>query len=370
MPCYWVGDQRFQNRWSAMLHANATQQKITFDLFQQEFDRADWTHEPDQTWDQLLDRRALQIAAKNKPIILAFSGGTDSYTMYQVFRRMDIPIAGAYVMIKHRWQESFDTVIKFITAESQQHGFRLWIGHETPDVMSKIYDSPDWLWNNQRNLSVYFGFGCDVVLHAEDSVAAGLDFDGDYVMVTGNDKPRLLYANYRYYSYQQDWTYHASSDPRIEYFYIHGDLPDLHIKQSYMLARWITQRSKELGISKSKLASIHENMANRYLDYSINGCGRFGDLCSSAEQKRVTTEAYLVLPENAEWYQARCNGHHSVVLENGIKTGSTWAKNYIQGLMQLRSDSIISDSFQDLENLHSVRKIHSRPYALQISQQG
>ena len=78
---YQVGDQIFLNKFRAANHAQHTNQTVKFILFDSALDSVDWTVEPAQDWDTLLDIRAHQVAAKakaqDKPIVLHFSGGTD-----------------------------------------------------------------------------------------------------------------------------------------------------------------------------------------------------------------------------------------------------------------------------------------------------
>ena len=81
---------KFTNRFMAAHHAGTHNLNMRFNMYDSVFDHSDWSREPDLTWDQLLDIRAQQIAAKNKPIVLYFSGGTDSYTIYKVFERNNI----------------------------------------------------------------------------------------------------------------------------------------------------------------------------------------------------------------------------------------------------------------------------------------
>jgi hypothetical protein len=67
--CYQVGNKKFDNKFLAAREAAATNSNIHFNLFDSAFDRCNWLVNPAETWDQLLDIRANQIAAKNKPIV-------------------------------------------------------------------------------------------------------------------------------------------------------------------------------------------------------------------------------------------------------------------------------------------------------------
>ena len=92
LPHWIVNGERTSSQFDAWRAASKLGTMPHFYFYETEFDALDWTKEPTETWDQLLDRRAQQIAAKGKPIVLNFSGGTDSYTIYKVFERNNIHI--------------------------------------------------------------------------------------------------------------------------------------------------------------------------------------------------------------------------------------------------------------------------------------
>jgi hypothetical protein len=94
---YQSGDRKFWNKFQAGHHAAVTNTNMRFNLYDAVFDKVDWSQEPSASWDTLLDMRAQQIAAKKKPIVLNFSGGTDSYTIYRVFERNNIHIDVVYM---------------------------------------------------------------------------------------------------------------------------------------------------------------------------------------------------------------------------------------------------------------------------------
>ena len=84
---YVVGTEIFTNKYLAFANSKKTGNPIRFALYEEAFDKASWDVEPNLSWDSMLDIRAQQLADKKKPIVLGFSGGTDSYTVYDVFKR-------------------------------------------------------------------------------------------------------------------------------------------------------------------------------------------------------------------------------------------------------------------------------------------
>lgn len=361
-PYYRVGTGVYFNKFHAYYQAQITNQPLEFDLFDQAFDNTDWS-EPAETWDQLLDLRAQQIASKNKPIILSFSGGTDSYTMYQVFRRNKIPLRALHIKLKldKASEPDLSGVLEFFRQGLDDPQCEILISYDDDKLLKSWYDSPEWLINRggRYHFSI-FGEGQPF----EDNHWIDNSLGDDYIQVAGMEKPRIEFTDTGIFSYQEDMPYISRlGDPRYVYFYITPDMPQLHVKQSYMLARYILDLAKKYNQIPKNLEKIETLQRINYLNYAIKGCGRFGDLANSHHQKILNRGCTLIIP-NGDISQARYTGRGQFMLEEGIRNGSEFALNYLRGFLHIKSDPVLASIFRDSNNLYSLQDIRSKSYQL------
>lgn len=367
MNFYQVGSKKFINKFLAFAESKRSGEPLTFNLFEETFDRADWSREPEAPWEELLNIRARQIAALNRPIVLGFSGGTDSLTMYNVFVRNNIKISALFIKIKkHSKKEAilYKDVIPFVERERQIHKFDVMYVDESVELLNTIYSTPEWLLSDQpARVQFSVATGCQGI---EDLPGYPSLLDSNFIYILGFEKPRIKVVNGQFYSYQQDNTFIGGGDPRNDYFYISPDLPELHIKQSYMLARFIINEASRTGRPLEYYNSIHNAVEFDYQRYSLIGCGRHGDLANSDKQKILNRSSKLLVPDNDINRYIYC-GRSDQALKVGVLDNKSYAENYFKGIMSLKTDSVFKELFASEENYYSVRDIDTKYYKLQIT---
>lgn len=358
---YIVGSETIANKYLAYAASKRTGNTIRFDLFEKAFDKADWSIESSMSWDSLLDIRAQQIASKNKPIILGYSGGSDSYTMYEVLKRNNIKIAAIHIRSKpddELERLMFIDPLAYMHREAAIYNFKIFQSTPTNKDYELVYSNPDWIW--ESNPRVQFSNGFSEQLMMENNDAYDWAMDQDYIYVTGHDKPRLLIKDDTFYSYQDDQTWHNLTDPRVHSFFITDELPELHIKQSYMLSKYI----KRLAIEQNKPLDFYQEIwnANKFdaYTYSIDGCGRYGDLAHSHIQKKLNRNAKLIIGSGVQY-----GGRDLKSFNTGLLNNEKFIKNYLGGLFALRFDPLTKDIFNDYNNnMYYIKLINSKLYKL------
>jgi len=362
---YRVGENIFRNKYLAHLESSRVKQPVIFDLWEKVFDLVDWSREPDTPWAMLMDLRAQQLAARRKPIVLGFSGGTDSFTVYEVFKRNRIPLAAVNIRIKNDPAEKilYQQALDFIHAESRQHGFRVIVSEETSESVSSFYDSEEWIWKENARLA--FTVGIAERLQIENNPDWHRAMDPDYIYVIGHEKPRLEYIDGSFYSYQVDVAWQNLHD-RIEPFFITPALPELHVKQSYMLARWALKKHRQMGRSMPCVLDDHYT-CEEHLDYSIEGCGRIGDLANSHLQKYLNHKGLLLL-QKSDVSRMIYRGRSNQILQEGLNSSHPYALNYIKGLLLVKKDTGLQKLWTDNHaqtNLVQEVIIKSKSYRLE-----
>ena len=362
---YEVGPEatRFTNKFLAAHYAGSKNLDMRFNLYDAAFDSADWSRDPSFTWNQLLDIRARQIEAKNQPIVLYFSGGTDSYTVYKVFERNRIPLAAIYIRVRPDNAEgSWDKVYELFDSGLYDSNTKLIIDDNHTKSLVTAYDSPDWMWEGR--LRQLFGMiGADGYTH--DCVRSALGRD-DFISVIGYEKPRLRITEDAVYSYQDDDNYaKVLSIPGMDCFYISPELPELHIKQSYMLLNYIKSKGKPGATSKDFLMynQIHSGLFD-WLGYSLDGCGRFGDLNLSHLQHQENAQTAMALPASGRFDGSEVSGRPAKWFQDFYKTNKDAFNNFTNGYMSLITDTAGKFLLQDTKNIFSLKHFYSKMYQM------
>lgn len=352
---------KFTNRFMAAHHAGTHNLNMRFNMYDSVFDHSDWSREPDLTWDQLLDIRAQQIAAKNKPIVLYFSGGTDSYTIYKVFERNNIHIDIIYTRPRYDVHpEAWIQVMQLFDQGLYDRTTKIVLRDDLVDSHNKAYTNPNWIWESgiKNQFSVLSG---DTESNAHVADILGTD---DFVGIIGLEKPRLSFTSTGVYSYQDDENYaRPMGNKQIDCFYISPDLPDLHIKQSYMLLRYIKQVAKP-NATTADLASFNHMHNPKYFDwlnYSLLGCGRYGDLNCSTQQHQQMWSGGLTIPSGkftGDEYQGRGSAWFK------SSAGTQMFKNYTDGIMSVVNDKAAEFLNINQNNFFVMRSFPSKMYKL------
>jgi hypothetical protein len=360
---YQVGDQRFTNKYLATSHALTTGQQVHLNMYESAFDQVDWSREPELSWDQLLDMRARQIAAKNKPIVLNFTGGTDSYTIYRVFERNKIHID--IIFIRARATEIDRALLapvkEFLEKNLYDPSTRVIIREDTADTFSEAYTDPDWVWHQDGvRLEFGLGFAGDPVTDAWLARQLGTD---DFISVNGFDKPKLAFNWHGVYSYQTDYPLmRAVGSKTLDCFYLSPDLPELHVKQSYMLLRYI--KSLKPGALPHKLteySDIHHPTKFSWTDYSIKGCGRYGELSNGTMYHIAFDDIKLQLPDT-KFYGQELTGPGQNWFSSLV--GTKTFDNYVKGVQGLMSDPVGQYLFTNPDNIFKAKWYASKAYRL------
>lgn len=364
---YAVGNRTFANKYLAMQYAYSNNLEVKFVLFDSVFDRYDWTVEPTLSWNNLLDIRAQQISAKNKKIILGFSGGTDSLTVYQVFLRNNIIPDYLHIRTKPRDIENpvfYRDVLKFIESERKKYNFKVIITEETIESLNEWYSDSDWIWRPGTHIKFINGLSEAQTIEINSSYDS--DIDQDYCYVVGLEKPYVKFENGNFITYQLDFDWIQIYDPRICPFFVSPDLPELHAKQCYMLAKYILSLSKKQNKTLSYYGDCSNHKLFNYNEYSTVGCGRFGDIANSYLQKDLNKTTGLFFA-NDNLDLPKYTGRSLTIFKEGIKENRSYVKNYLDGVRQILSESSFKHLYKNSSNIYGHPSYRSKEYRLNLN---
>jgi hypothetical protein len=315
------GSVRFNNRWQAIEYANRVRTRdIKFDLYNSVFAAQDWTNEPGASWQELCDARCRQLEQKNRPIVLMWSGGTDSYTIYNALKRNNVKIS-AFVIKTRDDEDLVNDSIGWLQKNHNDSGTEYIIQKNT-DVLANIYTSEEFLVNS----SCYSTFSISSPDPYTDQILR-TKFN-DPIILVGLEKPRLVLENNRWYSVGIDLLFESAMPPSsVEMFYITPELPELHIKQSWLLKNWIESLSFPLTENFVN-HDVHDARKFDYLSFAM-ACGRDGDLSRSHIQKITSRNTKIHIDLN-DMSKSFMTGRGEKLFNQGVIDRTPIVMNYIR----------------------------------------
>ena len=229
------------------------------------------------------------------------------------------------------------------------------------DILSNTYYSENWIWDTSRRYTFAIQGG-NQIEHDELCKTLGKDA----ISIIGLEKPRLHFDNQRVYSFQDDINFAklmGSSD--LDCFYLTPELPELHVKQSYMLKNYLKTK---FGLAKNnstvdlKQVNFQFNPARTDWNEYSAASGRFGDIASSQLQHARAQGSQLIIPESENYLDAVWHGLGDELFKS-IKGTDTF-KNYVTGMINVRKGNAGKYFHLTGNDLHSIPMIRSKYYEL------
>ena len=243
LPHWIVGEQRYYNQFETFGAMSRTSQPARFCLYDHVFDSVDWTQEPTESWNELLRLRCLQLRHKYKHLVLLYSGGRDSHCVLKSFAKYSIPIDElllvnyvhnpvrtkeyrTWIMPLAQQYKVFNPQVKITTISVDIDDYKkfyveTWSERPTATLINGLFQPSDYTWLIDQKYKVsHSGTG----------------------IVNGLEKPELAIKDNKIYSITTDraFMHYFYNQTLMEFFYITPDLPDLHVKQSWLVANHVS----------------------------------------------------------------------------------------------------------------------------------
>lgn len=279
---YKVGQEVFDRKLSALLRATETGITPTWHFHNEIYGKQDWTGPPQETLDSLYQRRAKQLRDKYDYVVLSFSGGSDSWTALQAFKK-----SGSHLdEILIRWPiKASDSRYKVDANNSHASNILSeWdltiiptlnqIQIDMPNTKISVVDWSDELlkceiddddWINalpQDYLNVGAMIKFNIISDAEQSQ---IDLGRKTCFIVGVDKPQIMINNNKVYCFFLDKLANNSivkkqvqQGRNYEHFYWSPDLPEITVTQA-----------KHIFINLITLPNMIKLLANKE-PYNIN----------------------------------------------------------------------------------------------------
>lgn len=331
---YVVNGKKFNNEFLAQYEAYTSKTDVQFYCNDDEYDKLNWLYEPSESMEQLMDRHAISLRLKYDKLILNWSGGTDSHTIYNVFKRNNIhideicvkysdgergffPKKNADWLVENHW----DKTTKITCVYEQESSRReVTIGDD------------EWVYDNAGNFKRFGASGVD----AGDIHVIGDRYSSTkWCIITGFEKPFLYKMNDDYYSTIPDNSIRATiGHDNLECFFLE---PSIHLKQCHMLKSYLKQNPhldpRDPFGYRNSFGKDHYYVVSRAI-------GRHDELFYgvSALQKEDNKDRIhsTIITDSIKLVDFTTS---DVFLNEKLKDGDKRALDYVKGFLNMRSDS-------------------------------
>jgi len=368
---YQVNNKILYNPYLAYYESYKSNKPITFYCFDAEYSKLNWTQDPVETIDELMTRHAVFLRNKHKKIILPWSGGTDSHTIYNIFVQNNIHI---------------DEIMVFVDDITTINAHAKWMVENHPDPTTEItvvklptvdkdniiYEEhpeygDDWMFQNKgRFLKVgraadaeYFNIYCQRKYN-----------DTDYVVVLGLEKSSVYYEAPYWYSKQNDILSSLSfGHENIDCFFLE---PMINLKQSH-IAKNTLKMIQQTRPDKPNLVADPRVRETNKLEYQLiyNIHGRHPELIPgmSAFQKIYisSSEGYYSLEVTPD-LQLR-NGEKFLrdIISAENKVGMTYLRSIYNFLSDKKFYNFLNqNAFVTPGGIGKLKPIWSKSYNLGV----
>ena len=329
-PIYLAVDgKHYYNELLARFESFQSRKPIEFVCYDQENALLDWTQEPAKSMDDLMLEVALELRNRVDYLILSWSGGTDSQTIYNIFVHNNIHIdeiviwhdddhEGAVFPKKYA-----DWMIKNhpdpTTVISPRYRF-------DPAAKRKLVNGEDWLFQNTATIArVALGMG-DVVMQEYCQKQAN---GRSWCLINGHEQPEVFCENGSWYARHNSRNYRSvmGFDNSISFF----TQPKLALKQAHLAKKTL----KKLGLNKLFDGGWSFGFGNAWSYQAWSrGVGRHPELFAghSWQQKKAeigidylpitpgTVDGPLTAPEDRHLSHLIQQDHQfATVFQNGIR---------------------------------------------------
>jgi len=261
---YYVCDGiEFPSKINACIYSQKVNKPIDWVFKNYIHDTFPWQIEPEETLDQLYDRRCRELREKYDYIILSYSGGSDSNNILESFMRQKLHIDEIVTnhitkatekltvlnpKIKDPWNFNAEHQLQAVPRLKEIHNMLPRTKITVLDVSDSILTSLDnkeenWVLNRREGISVGMVFRYNHFYFSE--VRKQFDKNLKICVIIGIDKPRTHIQDNIFYVRFGDTAVNLSSivdhneypNAKMEYFYWND--PIIVAKQAHVIKHWL-----------------------------------------------------------------------------------------------------------------------------------
>lgn len=244
-------DQKFYSRLDYIKssdYCKALKAGTIVSRYSKTYDKVDWTKEPLESLATLSAQRAFQLRSKYNYIILYFSGGSDSTSVLNTFLRNNIPIDEIVINsfsdlsdIRHSGQVAID-YLKFVKYKGKVSIIN--IDHK---IISKITQGDLWTTYDYFSGPIHTLNRLKIDFFEKNNLIPTSIRPSNIAHLYAEACPLIKVLNNKYYvQFPVALVGGGVFNSTNVQFYISEDFPQLHIKQSHIVAKYYKENYPEV----------------------------------------------------------------------------------------------------------------------------
>lgn len=334
---YRVGSKFIYNIYPALMEAMLTGHTVEFYCRDSLYDQFDWTQEPEPTLDELMTAHAHRLRSEYERVILLWSGGTDSHTIYNIFKQAQIRIDEILIKASAHLEQYPDHHVTWMR-DHHWDPTTIITRYDQNDTELRALDCPDenWVWKNKGDLLMFgMSTGAEGVKHLIERNHAGKK----WIAVAGFEKPRLVYRGGRWFARHLD----SPLRQTMGYDHLHRFFLDplINIKQNHLVKHAVKKH-----IENQNLSLDEGDWAEAKWPRTVDGyrawataCGRHAELTDGASNlQKLRSDQYFSLDISKEKTYRSLAYSTDPTLKGFVDVGNTTSINYVKGLFNLASE--------------------------------
>lgn len=242
---YKVDDFVTTNKLTAVEKAGNDLGKIHFYFADDEHAKHDWTVEPEEDINDLIDQRVREIRDQYPYVALWYSGGYDSQSILDSFIRQNIRLDEIVIYsrpwLDHQYNIEHEYAYRFADYVKKTHwpGLKInviFYNHQSLFDFYQYYGT-DWIYHDYGSLACFNKYHRASTAYFQKEFRDIANTIGR-VDINGVDKPRVNLYQGKWYSQMPDRALYFVFNSPYELFYISPSATKLYIKQTWMAIRW------------------------------------------------------------------------------------------------------------------------------------
>ena len=259
----------FSSKIQACIYGTRHNKSVKWVFNDDVFTSFDWTTEPEETMDQLYDKRARDLREMYDYIIISYSAGADSHNVLSAFLRQNLHVDELIINTMSKGNEKFATIspneFSAKNSPASEHVLQAMprlkeISDKHPNIKITIMDLTDYLFDSFNKVD-----NASWVLQKRESldpinatrynylhvneVQRRFDKDKKIAVIMGVEKPRVYISkdNNVFIMFNDRSTNITAVDDHIteynnatvEYFYWHPSCAKMICKQAHVIKKWL-----------------------------------------------------------------------------------------------------------------------------------
>jgi hypothetical protein len=335
-------------------------------------DQMNWLQEPAESLDQLMDRHAFNLRNKYEKLVLLWSGGTDSHTIYNVFKRNNIHIDEIIFFAGDQFEPWLtDRYMDWLRENHSDPLTKITVKHRfDPASKQQIVTGEDWIFQNITMIPKIVSGICDPVMW---EYCAEQYSGSTWCLITGHEQPRVFSKNNKYYACQNSVFFiPCMGFQNIECFYTE---PQLALKQSHMIKRMLKLRinANVSNINLDPDGKKFKDSSNATYVAWQRALGRHIEVLPGMSWSHKGIERkFESLPVNPLNMDGELSRGYDLALDLLLKKDDDMAKTFVQGIKNLLLEKdfynhLVETSASPVNNIigkHAGAPIYSKPFCI------